>query len=279
MSRPQWITLLTDFGLNDTYVAQMKGVIYSIAPDVRIVDITHGIEPQNIFSGARALLETAPYFPAGTIHIAVVDPGVGTGRKIVCVQALEQVFILPNNGLIGLLVDRYGATAAYDIENSRLFRSQPSPTFHGRDIMAPVAAHIANGTPISEVGPQANQLLKIELPLAINIGGGCSGVILSVDRFGNLITNISLSMAADLLKGQCVRVESRKTTALATTVQTYGEAPPGTLVALIGSEGWLEISIVNGSAAEVTGMHSGESIIVGLADRNTKSQIKEESTD
>ncbi len=251
------ITLLTDFGTADTYVAQMKGVIYSLAPSVTVVDITHDIAPQDILGGARALLETAPLFPPGTIHVAVVDPGVGTKRTILCVEACEQTFILPDNGLISLLLQRYPATAIYAVENEQWFRNSVSSTFHGRDVMAPVAARIAIGLNVAQVGGPMRHICELEVPQATWEETCCTGQILSIDRFGNLITNIPAAMFTSHLATDTLELRCGDSLYLVRRVQTYGDTDHGHLVALVGSQGWLEISVANGSAAERTKLTRG----------------------
>ena len=255
------ITLTTDFGVSSPYVAAMKGAILSINPQVTIVDLTHAIEPQNIAAGAYALRDTAPSFPAGTIHVVVVDPGVGTTRAIVYALIADQQFICPDNGLLTLLAERHRPTKIIRIVEERLFRHPISATFHGRDIMAPVAALVSQGLEPEQLGPTIESLQKLPLSGAERMGNKIQGQVVSVDSFGNLVTNITRDMLADVPRDESVtvRCEEHETHGI---FNTYADQPPMTLVALVGSNDCLEISIVDDSAKIMLGVGVGAPVEV-----------------
>ncbi len=244
----QIITLTTDFGTTDGYLASMKGVILSIAPTCNLVDITHNIEPQNIRQAAIVLAMAAPYFPPGTIHAAVVDPGVGTSRALLAVAAENQIFLSPDNGLLSLIFARFPEHKAYQIENSSLFLPKISRTFQGRDILAPVAAHLALGMAIEEVGPAAQAFDLGAFPMPDISQGTIRGQIIYRDHFGNLLTNISEDLIARFepttlkMRAGYTRIEKLS--------QAYSDVEKGELLCLIGSGGYLEIALREGSAAE-----------------------------
>jgi len=248
-----WITLTTDFGAESPYVGAMKGVILSYHPEARLVDITHEIPAQNIRVGALVVADSTPYFPAGTIHVVVVDPGVGTERALVYAEVGSQRYLAPDNGVLALVVKRYGLARAIRLEERRFWRERVSATFHGRDILAPVAAQLARGLDPGVLGPPVETLKLIDWPEPRIFPDRIEGQVIAVDSFGNLITNIEeghldrLGVRSELMVeiGQWqIRGVSR----------TYGEHPPGELVSLLGSGGWLEVAVVCGSAAEVTGL-------------------------
>lgn len=242
------ITLTTDFGTLDGYVASMKGVILSIAADCQIADITHDVEPQNIRQAAILLSIAAPYFPPGTIHVAVVDPGVGTDRAILAMQAGGQIYIAPDNGLLSVIFERTADSVVHKIQNRSLFLPQVSRTFHGRDIMAPVAAHLAQGIALKEVGPRSDDYQRGLFPHSIVTGGAIKGQIIYRDHFGNLFTNISrddlqhLDFASLQVRAGYTKIERLS--------QSYSDVEKGELLCLIGSGGYLEIALREGSASE-----------------------------
>jgi S-adenosylmethionine hydrolase len=242
------ITLTTDFGRDSPYVAAMKGVILSINPQAAIVDIAHCIRPQNIAEGALVLGETVRWFPGGTIHVAVVDPGVGSERRIVYARVGDQQFVCPDNGLLSYLGRDRRPQQAIEITNRSLFLAEVSNTFHGRDIMAPVAAKLSLGVRPDELGPPIDDLKLFEWPQPQRRGRELLGQIICADSFGNLITNIRREdLPADVRPAdfvfQCGKHRSSG------VVGTYADASPGTLAALFGSSGLLELAIVAGNAA------------------------------
>jgi len=251
------IALTTDFGTRDPWVAAMKGVIYSIAPACTIADLSHGIAPQDILEGALYLSGAVPYFPPGTIHVVVVDPGVGTERLPIIARCAGQTLICPDNGLLTLLQRRFPVEAAHVIENPEFMLREPSTTFHGRDIFAPAAAHAALGRPLEEFGPPAPELQRIDIPEpAADAEGQLHGQIIHVDHFGNCITNILRDMVPH---DSNYRVQVAAKT-LPGIHRTYGDVSPGTLVALFGSTGHLEIAMAMDSAVDALQLHPGSPV-------------------
>jgi S-adenosylmethionine hydrolase len=254
------ITLTTDFGLADHYVGTMKGVLLSGCPEGQIVDITHDIPPFALYAGAYAIDQAAPYFPPGTIHVVVVDPGVGTSRKPLLVEALGQLFIAPDNGVLSLIVARDSGAICREAANRRLWLPGPSSTFHGRDVFTPLAAALASGTARPEdAGPT---IAKIELlpdidPMETEPGVWC-GKVLSIDRFGNLITNFKVLRGSfSLTIGNSDITEFR---------QTFGEAAEGLIFAYPGSSGYLEVGMNRRSAAALLQVGPGDNITLRLRD-------------
>ncbi len=246
------ITLLTDFGTSDSYVAQMKGVLLSGCPNCVLVDITHHVGPQDIRTAARILAEAVPRFPDGTVHLAVVDPGVGTDRSILAVQWETQRLVLPDNGLVTELVRKRNAAGIHAVLNDQFFSSAISPTFHGRDIMAWVAAYLASGGQLAEVGPrlESSLLLPEERPAVSLADGSWQCQVIGVDRFGNVILNSCQALIDALKRKRLVDVSSPgQLRRMARVVQTYGQASEKELVVLVDSQGRLELAQVNGSAA------------------------------
>lgn len=249
------ITLTTDFGTTDTYVAQMKGVIAGIAPDVRVIDGTHDIPAQDILAGAVALDSLVDAFPDGTIHVAVVDPGVGSQRAAVAVKTERFTLVGPDNGLFTLVLDRYPPTAIVSLTNPNHHRDLVSATFHGRDIFAPVAARLAAGVTISRLGEPVNTLVNLNIPQPEVTTNGLSVLTLTADSFGNLITNLTQTFFNDWLtrantKGATVSVKGH---ALGPVRRTFADVQPGEPVAYFGSSGRLELAIRNGSAKDLAG--------------------------
>lgn len=247
------ITLLSDFGLDDEFVGVMKGVILTINPQARIVDITHGIAPQDLVSAAYCVRSAFRYFPKGTVHVVVVDPGVGSSRAIVAVQLQGHTFLAPDNGVLTLVLDEYRADGIVRITNERLFLHPVSRTFHGRDIMAPVAGHLSRGIAMEQLGPgvSAEDLQRLPLvPARFKADGTLEGQVALIDRFGNLITNIDSEKVTNLAvksgdRGIAIRIGQHRIEGLS---QSYADVPPGTPLAIVGSKGYLEIAINCGRA-------------------------------
>lgn len=262
------ITLTTDFGLDDGYVGAMKGVILSIAPGTALVDITHAVPPQDIRRGVRILCEATPYFPAGTVHLAIVDPGVGSQRRPLALQAGPQRFVGPDNGLFsGVIADAQAAglpVAVYHLDRPAFWRPEISHTFHGRDLFAPVAAHLANGVPLEELGTRVEDPVLLPLQQAERRPDGrILGHVDHVDHFGNLISDVP---AAWLVGRQwTIAIAGRQVIG---PRPTYAAAEPGELLALISSSGHLEIAVRNGSAAALLGVQAGEQIDVWPRDKD-----------
>jgi S-adenosylmethionine hydrolase len=239
------ITLLSDFGESDVYVGVMKGVIARIDRSIPIVDLTHQILPQDIAAARFSLMNAYPYFPPETVHIAVVDPGVGSSRRGVAIELAGGYLVGPDNGLFSGVLSQYPAIAAVELTNSNYWRTpQPSNTFHGRDIFAPVGAHLAGGVNLSELGEAIAPSSLVRFPIAEYslTNTGVAGCIQYVDRFGNLITNIPAGL-----------VEGKNWSVMAGNIDipsgyTYSDRPLGSPLALIGSHGWVEIAVNGGNA-------------------------------
>jgi len=256
------ITLLTDFGLKDGYVGVLKGVIWGIASQVQIADITHQVRPQNVLEGALALSRVAAYFPAGTIHLAVVDPGVGTQRRPLAARLGEHYFVGPDNGLCTLLVESARQSGAYvefiHLDRPQFWLPEISKVFHGRDIFSPVAAHLANGVALSELGNPISDPKLLEIPHPQRVGDGWRGQVILVDNFGNLSTNLTRQQLAGM-SPMVVRIAGKQIRGL---VNTFGDARPGTLAAMFGEADDLTIAVVNGSAAAALSVGAGEPVEV-----------------
>lgn len=256
------VTLLTDFGLRDPYVGIMKAVIVARAPQARLIDLTHEIEPQNIRQGAFALASAVGYCPNGTVHLAVVDPGVGTERAAVVVQTHRGRYVAPDNGLLTLALRVDPPVGAWRLTREQFFLPQVSATFHGRDVFAPVAAHLANGCAPQDMGEEMDpaSLVTFRVDPPVVSGGEARGAVLYVDRFGNLITNVRMSDVAGVVAG--VRVGE----ATAPLVGAYQAVEPGAYLAVWGSSGYLEVSRNMGSASGSLGVGEGQRVDVLLAE-------------
>ena len=260
------VTLTTDFGAADHYVGTMKGVLLARCPEVEIIDISHEIAPFSIHAGAYTIDQAAPYFPRKTVHVVVVDPGVGTARKPLLLEALGQYFIAPDNGVLSMVASRAGNTVAREITNRNLWSDTVSSTFHGRDVFAPVAAAIASGqAKPRDVGPALAQIVTLAdlQPREIK-RGQWRGRVLSVDHFGNVITNfpraafekIASSRFGLLIRGQRI-----------TTFQpTFGAASKRECFAYFGSSGFIEIGMNQQSAASGLNVKTGDPVTLTLLD-------------
>lgn len=254
------LTLLTDFGTRDVYVGVMKGVIATIAPRVTVVDLTHEIPPQDVAAARFCLMNAYPYFPEGTVHVGVVDPGVGSHRRAIAVQVADSFFVVPDNGLLtGVLTQASGAIAAVELSDPQYWRTAtPSTTFHGRDIFAPVGAHIASGVPLEKLGRPIDPetLVKLNLPDYQRTETGVVGCIQYCDRFGNLITNIP---GGEVTSDRWSVVIGERAIAGG---KTYSDAAIGTAIALVGSHGWVEIAINAGNASTALQLTVGAKVEV-----------------
>ncbi len=253
------ITLATDFGLTDPYVAMMKGVILSINPDVRLVDISHQIKAGSILQAAGIIRETFFYFPKGTVHLAVVDPGVGGPRRLMGLEAGGHLFVGPDNGIFWPLIRKFRQTNAIHLTESRFFLSNIKKTFHGREIFSPVAAHLSLGVALEEMGTPMFDPMKLELPEPREKGGVLYGQIIRVDNFGNLITNISAKVLNQFLKKSDPLIQVGNL-AVDELSYIYSDAAEGEPLALINSSDWLEVAVNLGRASEYAGLDSGEAI-------------------
>ena len=253
------ITLTTDFGTTDYYVSAMKAVICSINPEVTIIDVSHDIPPQDIMAGAWVLKNTAFLYPEGSVHVCVVDPGVGTKRKPIILKVNNQFFIGPDNGLFSLIADGE-KFSAYVITNPDLIRKKPSSTFHGRDIFSPAAAHLASGTPLEFFGPELTDIITYKWAQATVGKDGIQGWVLHVDRYGNLITNISGKMIKEL-ETKSIKIYAG-TFIIDDIVKTFGDVDDGEPAALIGSSGMIEIVVNKGNAAQLLGIFKGAPVTI-----------------
>lgn len=259
------ITLLTDFGAEDSYIGAMKGVILSINPDATIVDISHQIPPQDIIAGAFVLSQAAPFFPRGTIHIAVVDPGVGGNRKPILIQTGRYFFVGPDNGIFSLALQNERIRQKIHLTNKGYFLGYISPTFHGRDIFSPVAAYLSLGIDPAMLGKKIKQIKNLGFKKPYVKGMKITGEIIHIDRFGNLITNIDQGLLRRIFKNKPFEI-AIGSCILKKLVPSYAYAKRGESIGLIGSSGFLEIAMREKSANVELGMKKGGKIIIGLKD-------------
>ena len=260
MHRSGIISLLTDFGTRDGYVAAMKAVVLGIHPAARLVDVSHDVEPQDVQSGAFLLCHHSRLFPPGTAHLAVVDPGVGTARRLLAVQSGEQIYLAPDNGLLDFCLDSE-VRSAVEITDSRFWRCPVAPTFHGRDILAPVAAYVAAGLPLGELGPATTLERRLPRWSASFDPEGVVGQVVYVDSFGNLITNITSSNLGAVGPASDLEV-SLEDKVIGAVNPTYGTARPGAVVAVVGGFDRLEIALFRGSASVHFGVGLGAKVMV-----------------
>jgi S-adenosylmethionine hydrolase len=247
------ITLLTDFGLADPYVGIMKGVILSIDPEAQLVDISHKVYTGAVRQAAILLQETYPFFPPGTIHLTVVDPGVGSARRPIGLQARDQFFVGPDNGVFSALLSDRDRCSVVHLTEKRFFLSTPSHTFHGRDIFAPVAAHLARGVDLLGMGAQVNDPICLDLSTVMINEHYLRGEVTRVDRFGNIITSIPAQTFESWMAGNRVLVTVGRLS-LETIGRTFSDVAQGRAVALVGSSGHLEIAVNLGRASDRLGV-------------------------
>jgi S-adenosylmethionine hydrolase len=263
------ITIVSDFGAHDEYVGAMKGVILSICPTASIVDITHQIDPQDVAQAAYLIPSAFRFFPEGTVHLIVVDPGVGSERHILALNHRRHIFIAPNNGVLTLLIDEEKSDTIIRVQNADYYLKPVSSTFQGRDIFAPVAAHIVNGAGLENLGTKMDTADIVRLPglkCRLSETGELVGKIVAIDRFGNLITNIDANSLASFR-----RADSKKrprfhigTHMISGMSDSYANAEPSAPLALIGSRGYLEIAVNCGSAQQYFQAQKGESVRVTI---------------
>lgn len=245
----KFITLLTDFGLQDGYPGVMKGVIYNILPDARVIDITHQVHPQNILEGSLVWDRSYLFFPEGTVHVAVVDPGVGTHRRPLAARLGQYFFVCPDNGLITPMLEtaeqNHADIEIVHLDQPRFWLREVSNVFHGRDIFAPVAAHLASGIAPREMGTLIQDPVRLHLPVPQKTARGWRGEVIGIDHFGNLSTNLTRAQVQGIQNPR-IRVAGREIRGLA---RTFGDGAPGTLLALIDSDDHMAVAVSNGSAA------------------------------
>lgn len=259
------ITLTTDFGLQDPFVGQLKGAIYRRNIRTKIVDLTHSIEPHNILAGAVTIRASYHSFPKGSVHMVVVDPGVGSQRKIIALRADNHLFIAPDNGSLTFLMRDRKVDAVYRVENRSLFPDEISATFHGRDIMAPVAAALAEGMPLSQVGPKVEleQCVQLDIPPTQLDEHGITGRVIYIDRFGNIRTTITSTTLAQYQPSSFTGIYIGRHE-IKRISSTYSDAKPGDLLALMDSAGHLEIAVNRGNAGALTGSKIGDPVNVQM---------------
>jgi S-adenosylmethionine hydrolase len=254
------ITLTTDFGLRDPYVAEMKAVILGICSEPAIVDVTHEIEKFNIRMGAYVLASAAPYFPKETIHVVVVDPGVGTKRRFLLIQTRQGFFVGPDNGVLVLAAEKQGIISVHEITNPKLMLPNVSNTFHGRDVFAPAAAHLANGVSPADFGPEIKEVAKPEFSKVTFSKGTLMGEVLYVDGFGNIITNVGKEELARIHTQDSINVDMPSGKVRLKLGKTYAETKPKEALILVGSHGYVEIAVNQGNAAEKFQTRPGDKI-------------------
>jgi S-adenosylmethionine hydrolase len=246
------ITLTTDFGLADPWVGIMKGVIATRAPGTPVVDVSHGVPPQDVFAGALVLRHAVPWFPRGTIHVAVVDPGVGSERRALCIETDAALLVGPDNGLLSLAAPPAAVRRIVELADERFFVTPRSRTFHGRDVFAPVAAALATGTDPGALGPTRAELVRLTLPEPERQGTMLRAQVIYVDRFGNLVTNVPGDALAP--ERVSISIANARIRGIATS---YAATARGTLVAVVNSWNLLEIAVRDGSAQEHLGVGAG----------------------
>ncbi|MCA9729234.1 MAG: SAM-dependent chlorinase/fluorinase [Candidatus Eisenbacteria bacterium] len=257
------ITLTTDFGLEDSYVGTMKGVILGIFPAARIIDITHQVNPQDTLEASLILENAYPYFPDGTIHVAVVDPGVGTSRRPIVVVTPDHVFVGPDNGTFTRIFEAHEIEAVHEISNEEFMLANVSHTFHGRDVFAPAAAHLAIGRRPEDFGAVVRDPRQSEIPVPRMYPDQICGEVIYIDNFGNVITNISRRQfdATVGSHGMRIRINGKQ---IDVVHRTYQDTEPGSALALFGSNDLLEIAVAGGRADRRIGAGKGDTVIVDV---------------
>jgi S-adenosylmethionine hydrolase len=257
------VTLMTDFGIKDGNVGVMKGVIWGICPEARIADLSHMIAAQNIREAAFVLARHATYFPKGTIHVVVVDPGVGTARRPMAARIGDWFYVGPDNGTITLLLERAEGAGwpceFVELNRKKYWLPNVSFVFHGRDIFSPVAAHLASGVSLSDLGTAFSDPIRIQLPKPLRTPDGWRGEVVHIDHFGNIASNIQVENLTPALAQKEKIIVRVGDTEIKGLVNTFGERPQGELIALFGSTGSLIVSVVNGSASAKLGAKVGDS--------------------
>ena len=256
------IALLTDFGLRDPYVGAMKGAILSACPEAILVDVLHEVEAHDVTAGALALDAAYRHFPEGTVFLAVVDPGVGSDRRPIAVGAGSWLFVGPDNGLFTFVFEAHPQARVHLLANPLLHREPVSAVFQGRDLFGPAAGRLARGLPLEEVGPPVADPVRLALPRTVRQGDAWTGVVLHVDRFGSLTTNLREADLDTLGRGDRGRLEVRLGAEVLPLVRAYSDVAPGKACALIGSSGRLEIAVNRGRADTLLGAGPGASVVV-----------------
>jgi S-adenosylmethionine hydrolase len=264
MKRKPIITLLSDFGLKDPYVAEMKAVILSICPNASIVDISHEINKYDVRMGAYVLARAAPYFSKGTIHVAVVDPSVGTERRPIIVTTKHSIYVGPDNGLLMLSAQKDEVKIVHEIVNPKYMLRKVSTTFHGRDIFSPAAAYLAQEVPASNFGPEISDPLMPSFTQPIAHEREIRGEIIYVDGFGNIVTNITVEhfKVMNVRKGENLLVAINGKDVIAKLCSAYGEVSANTPLVVVGSGGFLELAVNQGDASSFFGAKTGDKVVL-----------------
>jgi len=263
LSRTAIITLTTDFGTNDHFVGAIKGVILEIAPDAQIIDISHAVQPFDILDGALTISQAYSYFPAGTVHVVIVDPGVGTARRPVVMTGDRHMFVAPDNGVLSLIYDREERVSVRHVTAEHYFLQSVSATFHARDIFCPIAAYLAKGVDPDRFGHEIDDYVRFAAPRPKPVDEQTlRGIVLKVDRFGNLITNITPQDAPRLFEAAPPKFQiAIGTKAPATRMcKNYAEGAPGEVFGILGSMGFLEVASNRGSAHQLVGAGKGSEV-------------------
>ena len=259
------ITLTTDFGLSDHYVGAVKGVLLGINPDAQLVDISHLVQSHDVLDGALTLAQAYHYFPAGTVHLVVVDPGVGSARRPILAVTGKYSFIAPDNGVLSIVFEREERITVYHVDAPHYYLQPVSNTFHGRDIFAPIAAWVSKRVEAAKIGEEITDYVRFAVPKSRREGNVVKGVVLKVDRFGNLITNITPETAPELFSAEAPQFSLTVGKATVKTLRSnYAQAAAGELFAILGSMGYLEISANRSPAVQIAGANRGADVTVTL---------------
>ena len=266
MARPHIVTLTTDFGLVDHFAGALRGVLLDVFPEVRIADITHAVQAYDVLDGALAISESYKYFPGGSVHMVVVDPGVGSERRPILATAGEHYFVAPDNGVLSLVYAQAESVLVREITSSHYFRQPVSSTFHGRDVFAPVAANLAKGVDPAKFGDEITDYVRFAAPTPKRApDGSLRGIVLKIDRYGNLITNIRASDAPELLGNDPPPFRIVLGKSEITEIRShYAQGAPGEVFAIVGSMGFLEISVNRGTAAKQLGIVKGTEVAIRM---------------
>lgn len=260
-----FITLMTDFGLADGFVATMKGVIYSINPKAIITDITHEINPYNLLGASFIFNSVYRFFPKGTVHVVVVDPGVGSERRPLAIETENYYFVAPDNGVLSLAIENEKVLKIVELSKPKYFLSEISNTFHGRDIFAPVSANLSLGVKLDLMGNRVDDIVKISAPEPKISENEIIGEIIYIDRFGNLITNVSQDLIKKLSAGKSIIIIAGNKTIMKIS-RSYADAPIGQLLAIYNSFGNLEIAVNTGNASKTLNMQKGDTFTIQILD-------------
>ena len=264
MTQPRFITLTTDFGVSDHYVGAMKGIVYAINPSAQVVDISHAVASYDILDGALTLAQAYSYFPPETIHVVIVDPGVGSARRPIVARTEKYLFVAPDNGVLSLVFEREQRVRVHEITSDHYFHQPVSQTFHGRDVFAAVAGWLSKGVEFANFGSEISDYVRFRMPQPTRgENGEIKGVVLKVDKFGNVITNIAPQDAPQLFSPQPaefkIRVSKHEITSLK---NAYADGAPGEVFGILGSMGFLELSTNRGSAARALEVVKGTEVVV-----------------